>query len=112
MIFTTFSPICSGGIGRRISIADGSTGAAKPLHGSIGVGLAKGVAVGGGGGGGVCVSGSGLKGVPVAVAFGSMVASGLASAGEDLDSMPTRLLQAPTSRIKNRSVTIIKRRSK
>ncbi len=112
MIFTTLSPNCSRGIGRWISIADGSTGGVKPLHGSIGVGLAKGVEVGGGGGGGVCVSGAGLKGVPVAAAFGSTVTSGLASAAEPPVSMPTRLLQAPTSRIKNRSETIIKRRSK
>jgi hypothetical protein len=64
------------GMGRRISIAEGSTGAGKSPHGFTEVGEGRGVGVEVGKAVGVEVGGRGMKGVAVDVAFGSTVTNG------------------------------------
>ena len=64
------------GMGRGISMAEGSTGAGKSPHGFSEVGEGRGVGVEVGKAVGVDVGSSGMKGVAVDVAFGSAVTRG------------------------------------
>jgi hypothetical protein len=75
-MLTTSSGKSMRGMGRGMSMAEGSTGAGKSPHGFTEVGVGSGVGVVVGKAVGVEVGGSGMKGVAVDVAFGSTVTNG------------------------------------
>lgn len=101
----------SGVKGRRISIAEGSTGAGKLPQGSMEVGVGNGVEVAGGGGGGVSVGSIGKKGVAVAVAAGSIVAMVTSFEGMPDINILAMFVHAPAMKRRITNVTITKRRS-